>query len=285
MPPPVEKEWKDYYERFLKHYQPDELEKQKFDVLFETKENEFVVWLREGMKGVKKPWVSGGMPEMPLPTPMRVQEYLDRLKQADQLRATEVATFGKPAAEKVKKAEAEAAAIRRTLSDDLDEQTQVMKAALREALTPEQRRMALPKEETPPSKEWASLAAIDATVRWGLLVVGVCLLLGFLTRPACLAGAAFLVLFYLGQPPLPGMPENPLSPGHYLFVNTNLVEAVALLAVATSNPGKRYGIDALLRLVWRMVAKPKAEAPAPVTPEPTHNGGAAAPLHVSPRKD
>jgi uncharacterized membrane protein YphA (DoxX/SURF4 family) len=145
--------------------------------------------------------------------------------------------------------------------------------------------MALPREQTPPPKEWTNLATIDATVRWGLLVVGACLLLGILTRPACLAGAALLVLFYLAQPALPGMPENPMSPGHSLFINSNLVEAVALLAVAVSDPGKVYGIDALLRGPWRLVFKPKPEALSATSPEPKRNGGAAAPLHVSPRKD
>jgi uncharacterized membrane protein YphA (DoxX/SURF4 family) len=285
MPPPVEKEWEAYFSNFASNYKLDDAEKAKFRARFETSENEFVEWLLKGEKGVKRPWVSGGAPEIPLTTPVRLKEYRDKVEQAKELRATEVSTFGKPAADKVKRAEAEAAALRQGLIDDLADQTQKMKDSLREALSPEQRRMALPKEETPPAPEWAHLAAIDTTVRWGLLVVGACLLLGFLTRPACVAGAAFLVLFYLAQPALPGMPENPASPGHYLFVNANVVEAVALLAVAASNPGKCYGIDALLHRVWRLVFKPKPEAPAAVTPEPTRNGGAEAPLHVSPRKD
>ena len=104
---------------------------------------------------------------------------------------------------------------------------------------------------------WTNLQWIDWTTRWGLLAVGVCLLLGFLTRPACLVGAAFLALFYLSQPPFPWVPEVLRSEGHYLFVNKNLIEALALLALATLPTGRWVGLDGLLQFLnpWRWRAR------------------------------
>src|SRR5262249_26837590 len=140
VPAPIEKEWEAYYTAFVSNYKLDEAEKAKFRARFETSENEFVEWLLAGEKGGKRAWGAGRAPEVPLTTPKRLQEFLDKREQAKELGTTEVPTFGKPAADKVKKAESEAAVLRQGLIDDLAEQTQKMKDSLREALSPEQRR-------------------------------------------------------------------------------------------------------------------------------------------------
>jgi len=89
----------------------------------------------------------------------------------------------------------------------------------------------------------------DKIVAWGLTLGGLGLLLGCFTRLSCLLGAALLLLFYLSLPPLPGLPENPMAEGKYLFINKNLVESLALLALATTRSGRWLGIDALLAYV------------------------------------
>src|SRR5262249_33781145 len=96
------------------------------------------------------------------------------------------------------------------------------------------------------------------------IVVGFCLLVGLLTRPAALFGALFLLMFYLAMPPLPWVPDNPRVEGHYLFVNKNIVEMLALLTLATVPSGRWLGLDALLRLMFSRKAPP-APAPAPPT--------------------
>ncbi|MFT3879531.1 MAG: hypothetical protein QM703_07720 [Gemmatales bacterium] len=89
----------------------------------------------------------------------------------------------------------------------------------------------------------------DRTVAWGLTLAGLGLLLGCFTRLSCLAGAILLLLFYLALPPLPGLPDNPMAEGKYLFVNKNLIEALALLTLATTASGRWFGFDGLLSLL------------------------------------
>lgn len=93
--------------------------------------------------------------------------------------------------------------------------------------------------------DWA-----DRSVAWGLTLAGLGLLLGCFTRLSSLVGAGLLMLFYVSLPPLPDLPENPLAEGKYLFVNKNLIEALALLVLATTSSGRWFGIDALLSCIW-----------------------------------
>src|SRR4051812_27710322 len=76
----------------------------------------------------------------------------------------------------------------------------------------------------------AMMRAVDVAVPLGLLVVGLSLMLGLLTQLGCIGAFAFLVLFYLSQPPFSGMPQ-PGAEGAYLIVNKNLIEMVAVMAI------------------------------------------------------
>jgi uncharacterized membrane protein YphA (DoxX/SURF4 family) len=89
----------------------------------------------------------------------------------------------------------------------------------------------------------------DRTVAWGLTICGLGLLLGCFSRLSALGGACLLLLFYISLPPLPGLPDNPMAEGKYLFVNKNLIEALALLALATTASGRWFGVDGLLSLL------------------------------------
>jgi uncharacterized membrane protein YphA (DoxX/SURF4 family) len=82
--------------------------------------------------------------------------------------------------------------------------------------------------------------------KWGLTLVGIGLLLGLLTPVAALAGAGFLTLFYLAQPPWPGLPVPPQAEGHYWIVNKNLIELLACLVLAATPNGLWIGLDAWL---------------------------------------
>jgi uncharacterized membrane protein YphA (DoxX/SURF4 family) len=97
--------------------------------------------------------------------------------------------------------------------------------------------------------DWTQQEWLDWLVAYGLTAVGVCLLTGFLTRSACVAGAVLLVMFYVSMPPFPGVPDNPRAEGHYLFVNKNLIECLALLALATVPTGRWLGLDGLFSVL------------------------------------
>lgn len=87
---------------------------------------------------------------------------------------------------------------------------------------------------------------MDRVTMWFIAIVGACLMGGLLTRVACLAGTAFLVLTYLTHPPFPWFPLPPTTEGNPVFINKNVIEALALLAIATFPTGRWLGLDALL---------------------------------------
>jgi len=95
----------------------------------------------------------------------------------------------------------------------------------------------LPGEKSPTwFIDWSNMIALTA--------VGVCLMLGLFTRLAALGGIGLLAMYYFSMPPFPGLPESPMAEGHYLIVNKNLIEAIALLMIATSRAGRWAGLDA-----------------------------------------
>src|SRR5262245_11609274 len=67
---------------------------------------------------------------------------------------------------------------------------------------------------------------IDNTVRISLLLIGLSLILGLLTRVGCWGALFFLTLFYLLAIPTAGAPQ-PSNEGTYLIVNTTLIEVAA----------------------------------------------------------
>jgi uncharacterized membrane protein YphA (DoxX/SURF4 family) len=100
-----------------------------------------------------------------------------------------------------------------------------------------------------PVKDWSALDWSDFLVKWGITLTGACLLAGLLTRTACVAGAGLLLMFFLAMPPLPGWPESPRAEGHYLFINKNIIEMLALLTLATTRSGRWAGLDGLLQFL------------------------------------
>ncbi len=76
---------------------------------------------------------------------------------------------------------------------------------------------------------------------WALMIIGACILLGFLTRIASGLGI-FLLLFTS----FPGLAS--LSINVYQFVNDAALAAVCLLILFTTNAGKYVGIDAFFHV-------------------------------------
>ncbi len=102
----------------------------------------------------------------------------------------------------------------------------------------------------PPPQADTPLYQADQQAMWGLLIIGVCLLLGFFTRGAAVAGAVMLLMFYLVVPPWPGVPPAP-GPEHSFIVNKNLIESFALLCIAALPTGTWFGVDAIFSGFWR----------------------------------
>jgi uncharacterized membrane protein YphA (DoxX/SURF4 family) len=262
LPEPLKKQWESYYEeQFLPHYQLGKeenlVEREKVHRKLIDFENDAVKWLKSGVKKVKRKGVSGPDAEIPMTTPERVQEYQSAREEVEQAKREE-SFFAYGTTARLKAAKETEAALRKELQDDLDTQYADLKKALREELTWEQKRMALP-AELPVAAGWANLAWIDATVKWGLTIVGALLIVGLLTRLASVAGSLYMLAFYLAMPAVPGS-EVLGSPSHFLIINGNIIEILALLAIATSQPGRRYGIDLLLRTLWPFGKRSETES-------------------------
>ncbi len=89
------------------------------------------------------------------------------------------------------------------------------------------------------------LSAVDFMNTWGLICIGLGLILGLFTRTAAIAGAVLIALYYLFNPPLIGLVTAGPMEGNYLIVNKNLIESVMLLLIAVSPAARLYGLDAL----------------------------------------
>jgi uncharacterized membrane protein YphA (DoxX/SURF4 family) len=109
------------------------------------------------------------------------------------------------------------------------------------------------------------LKVVDFCNVWGLIAIGLGLVLGLFTRLAALAGVLLLLLYYAAHPPLMGSIFGVPSEGHYIIVNKNLVEMVALMLVAVFPTGQYAGLDGLLRSRGRKRRKadatPSASSP------------------------
>ena len=111
-------------------------------------------------------------------------------------------------------------------------------------------------------RQMTQLDLINITTTYGIMVIGVCLILGLMTPLAALSAAAFLAMIYLSMPPWPGLPPNPKTEGHYFIVSKNLVELLACLVIASTPSGHWVGLDA----VFFGAQRRRRLAPPPSTP-------------------
>lgn len=91
------------------------------------------------------------------------------------------------------------------------------------------------------------LPVVDILNAWGLVLIGLCLFTGFLTKPAKLLGIVLLLLYYLAYPPFVGLGVNTYAEGNYWVVNKNLIEMAALFVLFLFPSSHITGIDRLLK--------------------------------------
>lgn len=93
---------------------------------------------------------------------------------------------------------------------------------------------------------WGWIGWMNTGVKIGLVLVGLSLMLGLLTRLGCWGALLLLALFYLTAIPMAGT-QVPGSEGAYLIVNKTLIEATAVVVLLVFNTGTIAGLDLLLR--------------------------------------
>jgi uncharacterized membrane protein YphA (DoxX/SURF4 family) len=184
----------------------------------------------------------------------------DRKKYFDELAAVQAIEWNRGAlsyereraAAKRKDLDAE----RKTLTGYLQGQAGALREAVIKLATVEQRDAAGP--YVPP---WTKLDQVNAMTMYGLVAMGLCLMLGLFTPLAALAGAVFLGQIYLSMPPWPGLPPNPMAEGHYFIVNKNLIEMLACLSLVFIPTGSWIGLDSML-FGWMFRRRETTELPS-----------------------
>jgi thiosulfate dehydrogenase (quinone) large subunit len=97
----------------------------------------------------------------------------------------------------------------------------------------------------------AMLEKVNLMTMWGLVAIGLGLIVGCLTRTAAVSGILIILLIYLCNPPFVGYFYSIPTEGSYLVVNKNLVEAAGLLVIAMTNTGVVAGLDRFIHVLFR----------------------------------
>ncbi len=102
--------------------------------------------------------------------------------------------------------------------------------------------------------EPAQLWWVNPINAWGVLLIGVALLLGVFVRPAAWAGAILMLLYYFPQYHLPKVP-------HGYIVEEHIIWLAVFIVIATIPAAQSFGLSRFLRktflgrlpVVWRFL--------------------------------
>ncbi len=90
------------------------------------------------------------------------------------------------------------------------------------------------------------LAFVDFMNVFGLIAIGLGLILGIREQWVSIAGIVLLLFYYVSQPPFQGSSQLAVE-GNYFFVNKNLIEAATLWVLYYFPTGQYLGLGILYR--------------------------------------
>jgi uncharacterized membrane protein YphA (DoxX/SURF4 family) len=82
---------------------------------------------------------------------------------------------------------------------------------------------------------------------WGLILIGISLILGFFARIGVYAGILLLFFYYAAYPPIKGYNYGAPQEGHYLLVDKTFIELLVLVLLALFPRTLNIGLMGLLR--------------------------------------
>jgi uncharacterized membrane protein YphA (DoxX/SURF4 family) len=109
-----------------------------------------------------------------------------------------------------------------------------------------------------------ALEIVDFLNVWGLILIGLSLFFGILTRYSCIFGIIMLSLYYIANPPFLGMDFGVPAEGQYLIVNKNLIELLALCVFLIIPSRSIPGLDRLIGLLIDQYKQKKQAAASEV---------------------
>ena len=98
------------------------------------------------------------------------------------------------------------------------------------------------------------IGALDTTIKYVVLIVGILLILGLCTRPACVVGIGFLASVIATQPPW-------VETANTMYFYYQLVEVLALFVLFVFAAGQFGGLDYLANGLYRRCCPPKKQTP------------------------
>lgn len=101
------------------------------------------------------------------------------------------------------------------------------------------------------------LQIVNVVNIWGLIFIGLGLMLGIFTRLAAVGGIFIIALYYVCNPPLVGLFYSIPAEGNYIFINKNVVELAALLVLLAIPTQRVAGLDLLLAKLLRQSSRKK----------------------------
>jgi thiosulfate dehydrogenase (quinone) large subunit len=87
------------------------------------------------------------------------------------------------------------------------------------------------------------LKIVDFLNEWGLIAIGLGLMIGCLTQVASISGIILLFLYYVSNPPFIGFTYSMPAEGSYLIVNKNIIELAGLIVLTLFPTGTIIGLD------------------------------------------
>jgi len=90
------------------------------------------------------------------------------------------------------------------------------------------------------------LEKVNLLTMWGLVAIGLGLIVGCFTRTAAFSGILMILFIYLCNPPFVGYYYAIPTEGSYLIVNKNVGELAALVVILVTGSGRYAGIDRII---------------------------------------
>lgn len=90
------------------------------------------------------------------------------------------------------------------------------------------------------------LSIVDFMNMWGLVAIGLGLIVGLFSRIALYGGILLLLFYYLSHPPFVGLKYGLPMEGSYLIVNKNLIELAAMIVLLLFPTSKIIGVDRMI---------------------------------------
>jgi thiosulfate dehydrogenase (quinone) large subunit len=87
------------------------------------------------------------------------------------------------------------------------------------------------------------LGIVDFLNEWGLILIGLSLFIGLLSKADKISGIILLSFYYIAYPPFASLGINPHVEGSYWIVNKNLIEMAALFVLYLFPSSHITGID------------------------------------------